>query len=122
MIVIAQTAVWTTGSLGCRRRGHATLMGPSPHTLCAVKDATMSLPVLIIKLYIPPPGATTIARPRLVKRLGEGLPHKLTVISAPAGSGKTTLVSDWVADCGRPVAWLSLEEADSDPARFLTYL
>jgi LuxR family maltose regulon positive regulatory protein len=44
------------------------------------------------------------------------------VISAPAGFGKTTLVSEWVVDCGRPTAWLSLDEGDSDPAFFLTYL
>ena len=48
--------------------------------------------------------------------------RKLTLISAPAGFGKTTLVSEWVAGCGRPVAWLSLDEGDNDPARFLTYL
>lgn len=48
--------------------------------------------------------------------------RKLTLVSAPAGFGKTTLVSVWVAGCGRQVAWLSLEEGDSDPARFLTYL
>ena len=46
---------------------------------------------------------------------------KLTLISAPAGFGKTTLVSDWIASCGRPAAWLSLDEADNDPARFMLY-
>src|SRR5579872_3919048 len=44
------------------------------------------------------------------------------IIAAPAGFGKTTLVSQWLADCGRPTAWLSLDEGDSDLARFLTYL
>ena len=48
--------------------------------------------------------------------------RKLTLISASAGFGKTTLVSEWVAGCGRPVAWLSLDEGDNDPARFLSYL
>ena len=52
----------------------------------------------------------------------DGLCTKLTLISAPAGFGKTTLVCDWAAACGRPVAWLSLDEGDSDPIRFLTYL
>lgn len=47
---------------------------------------------------------------------------RLTLISAPAGFGKTTLVSDWIAECGRPVAWLSLDEGDNDTVRFLTYL
>jgi LuxR family maltose regulon positive regulatory protein len=50
------------------------------------------------------------------------LQRKLTLLSAPAGFGKTTLVSEWVAGCGRPAAWLSLDEGDNDPTRFLTYL
>ncbi len=54
-------------------------------------------------------------------RLNEGLHRKLTLISASAGFGKTTLVSEWLADCERPVAWLSLDEMDNDPSRFLTY-
>ena len=59
-----------------------------------------------------------------MKRLDGGLAagHRLTLVSAPAGSGKTTLVSDWVAGCGRPAAWLSLDEGDSEPSRFLAYL
>jgi len=59
-----------------------------------------------------------------LERLDEGLSSgcKLTLISAPAGFGKTTLVSEWLATCGHPVAWLSLDEGDNDPARFLTYL
>jgi LuxR family maltose regulon positive regulatory protein len=82
----------------------------------------MSTPVLVTKLYVPRPGAGTIVRPRLVERLDVGLRRHLTLVSAPAGFGKTTLVSRWVGGCGRPVAWLSLDEADSDPARFLAYL
>ncbi len=63
-------------------------------------------------------------RPRLIERLNEGLSsgRKLTLISASAGFGKTTLVSEWIASCGKPVAWLSLDEGDNDPTRFLTYL
>lgn len=61
-------------------------------------------------------------RQRLVERLHAGLSRKLTLVSAPAGFGKTTLVSAWAAACERPVAWLSLDENDSDPTRFLTYL
>ncbi len=65
-----------------------------------------------------------VLRPRLMERLNEGLHRKLTLISAPAGSGKSTLVSAWATSNpgGRKVAWLSLDEEDSDPARFLTYL
>jgi LuxR family maltose regulon positive regulatory protein len=78
--------------------------------------------MLATKLYIPPPRSKIVLRPRLIERLNEGLHGKLTLISAPAGFGKTTLVSEWVASCGRPVAWLSLDEGDNDSARFLTYL
>ncbi len=82
----------------------------------------MSEPLLLTKLYIPPPRPKIVPRPRLVERLNEGLQRKLTLISASAGFGKTTLVSEWVAGCERPVAWLSLDEGDNDPTRFLTYL
>ncbi len=82
----------------------------------------VSTPILSTKLYVPAPRPQVVLRPRLAERLSEGLHRKLTLISAPAGFGKTTLVSDWVARCGRPVAWLSLDEADNDPTRFLTYL
>src|ERR1700690_1268874 len=82
----------------------------------------MSIPILTTKLYIPPPRPKVVVRHRLLERLNEGLHRKLTLVSAPAGFGKTTLVSDWVAGCGRHVAWLSLDEGDNDPARFLTYL
>ena len=63
-----------------------------------------------------------VARPRLIERLNEGKRHKLTLISAPAGFGKTTLVSEWAAGCERPTAWLSLDEGDNDPTGFLVYL
>ena len=84
----------------------------------------MSAPILATKLYIPPPRSKIVLRPRLIERLNEGLAAgcKLTLISAPAGFGKTTLVSEWIASCGRPVAWLSLDEGDNDPARFISYL
>src|SRR5205807_492924 len=55
-------------------------------------------------------------------RLNEGLQRKLTLISAPAGFGKTTLVSAWAAAAHRHVAWLSLDEMDNEPTRFLMYL
>lgn len=65
-----------------------------------------------------------VSRPRLIQRLNKGLHRKLTLISAPAGFGKTTLLSEWIAGCGprTRVAWLSLDEGDNDPARFLAYL
>jgi LuxR family maltose regulon positive regulatory protein len=60
----------------------------------------------------------------LIERLNEGLSagRKLTLISAPAGFGKTTQVSEWIASCGQPVAWLSLDKGDNDPTKFLAYL
>lgn len=84
----------------------------------------MSMPesILATKLYIPPLRSKVILRPRLIARLNEGLRGKLILISAPTGFGKTTLVSEWVAGCQWPTAWLSLDEGDNDPARFLTYL
>src|SRR5919199_4224557 len=81
----------------------------------------MSTPLLATKLYIPPPRPQVVYRPRLIERLDEGLYRKLTLISAPAGFGKTTLVSAWVADRAWPAAWLSLDAGDNDPARFLMY-
>jgi len=82
----------------------------------------MTVPLLTTKLYIPPIRRNLVPRPRLIDRLNAGLHRKLTLISAPAGFGKTTLVSGWVAGCERPAAWLSLDEGDNDPTRFLTYL
>ncbi|WP_343424290.1 hypothetical protein [Candidatus Amarolinea dominans] len=93
----------------------------------------MSTPILATKLYIPPARPKVVPRPRLIERLSEGLHGKLTLISAPAGFGKTTLVSEWVAALtpsplpagegpGVRVAWLSLDARDSDPTRFLAYL
>jgi LuxR family maltose regulon positive regulatory protein len=82
---------------------------------------------LATKLYIPPTRPELISRPRLIERLNAGLHRKLTLVSAPARFGKTTLVSEWVARCERlepkvRAAWLSLDERDSEPTRFLAYL
>ncbi|MBE2197427.1 MAG: LuxR family transcriptional regulator [Anaerolinea sp.] len=88
----------------------------------------MSTPILVTKLYIPPPRSNAVPRPRLAARLNAGLRqeqgagHKLTLISAAAGFGKTALLSEWIADCHLPVAWLALDEEDGNPVRFLAYL
>ncbi|MCL5995773.1 MAG: LuxR C-terminal-related transcriptional regulator [Chloroflexi bacterium] len=90
----------------------------------------MSIPITLLstKLYIPPVRPTLVSRPRLIVRLNAGLSVPLTLISAPAGFGKTTLVSEWVhtleamRDPPLRVAWLSLDEGDNDPARFFNYL
>jgi LuxR family maltose regulon positive regulatory protein len=57
-----------------------------------------------------------VSRPRLLERLDDGAEHDLTLVSAPAGYGKTTLLAEWAASVGRPVAWLALAESDADPA------
>lgn len=101
----------------------------------------MSVPILTTKLYIPQPRPKTVPRSRLTEQLNDGLlaRRKMTIISAPAGFGKTTLVNEWIAACrlaqvdfGLPsdaqagarlqFAWLSLDQRDSEPVRFLTYL
>jgi LuxR family maltose regulon positive regulatory protein len=63
-----------------------------------------------------------VPRPRLTERLNEGLHRRLTLISAPAGFGKTTLLSQWLAGCARPVAWISLADSENDLTHFLAYL
>ncbi len=106
----------------------------------------METPLLTTKLYIPPVRPELVSRPRLTERLNAGLHRKLTLVSAPAGFGKTTLLSEWIHSGVRsreyegrdgnvhktlPIpystlptlrfAWLSLDEGDNDPARFLAY-
>ncbi len=84
----------------------------------------MPAPILTTKLYLPLPRSGIVLRPRLIHHLNEGLSSgsRLTLISAPAGFGKTTLVGEWIASCGTSVAWLSLDEGDNDPGRFLSYV
>jgi LuxR family transcriptional regulator, maltose regulon positive regulatory protein len=82
----------------------------------------MSTPLLSTKLFLPPPRPQVVVRSRLLERLNEGLRRRLTLVSAPAGFGKTTLLGEWLAGCGRPAAWLSLDEGENDPRRFLAYL
>jgi len=76
------------------------------------------------KLHFPQVRPNLVPRPRLLEILEKGLRGPLTLISAPAGSGKTTLTAEWRAHSGSriPIAWLSLDSADNDPLRFLTYL
>ena len=104
-------------------------------------------PILATKLYIPPSRPELVPRPHLIERLNEGLHRKLTLVSAPAGFGKTTLVSNWLnklpgtdhrtvrldgakesefvnrkSKIQNGVAWLSLDDGDNDLARFLAYM
>jgi LuxR family transcriptional regulator, maltose regulon positive regulatory protein len=84
----------------------------------------LTAPILLTKLYFPAPRTNLAPRPHLVERLHQGLQGPLTLVSAPAGSGKTTLLSEWRQGpgAGLPVAYISLDPRDNDPARFLTYL
>lgn len=84
----------------------------------------MSISLLSTKLYIPPTRANAVKRPRLVEKLLVGLnqPGSFTLLSSPAGFGKTTLLSEFVAQLRQPVAWVSLDEGDNDPFRFWSYL
>ena len=82
-------------------------------------------PLVETKLYIPKPRRSLVPRPRLSERLSLGAQSRLTLISAPAGFGKTTLLTEWLArsPAGEPpIAWLSLDPADNQPASFWTYL
>ncbi len=85
----------------------------------------MSSPLLTTKLYIPQMRCDLVARPRLMERLKEGLRRRLTLVSAPAGFGKTTLLIEWHATLSGgevPLAWVSLDPGDNDPTRFWAYL
>ena len=82
----------------------------------------MQTTLLSTKLYLPLSRETLVARPRLTAILSNALTKGFTLVSAPAGYGKTTLVSSWLRETGISSAWLSLEESDNDPVRFLQYL
>lgn len=80
------------------------------------------VPLLITKLYQPQARANAVSREPLLRRLDAGLGGKLIAVLAAAGFGKTTLLADWCASHDGQVAWLSLDEGDNHPARFLTYV
>jgi LuxR family maltose regulon positive regulatory protein len=101
--------------------------GP-PSAPAGLAPALVPAPLLETKFYIPRPRRGLVPRPRLIERLDRGTAGKLTLVSAPAGFGKTTLLTEWLAAGSarrageRLVAWLSLDLADNDPASFWTYL
>ena len=79
-------------------------------------------PLLRTKLFVPKPSQPIVPRPHLVTLLNRSIQLPLIVISAPAGFGKTTLVSEWIRSINLPTAWLSLDHADDDPSCFFSYL
>ena len=82
----------------------------------------MDEPILKTKLYKPRLRSEMVSRPRLLERLKTGLKLKLTLVAAPAGYGKTTLLSEGIRDSQMPVGWLTLDEDDNDPTRFWSYI
>ncbi|HLO16442.1 MAG TPA: hypothetical protein VK206_16540, partial [Anaerolineales bacterium] len=82
----------------------------------------MKTDLLVSKFYFSPHRQNLVQRPHLLEDLDAGLSGKLTLVSAPAGFGKTTMVSEWIRYCGHPTAWLSLDKNDNDLSRFLIYL
>ena len=85
---------------------------------------TAAGPLLQTKLYIPKWRPGLVQRPQLIERLNQGSEGKLTLISAPAGFGKTTLLAEWLSAnpvSERPAAWVSLDQSDNDPALFWAY-
>ena len=90
-----------------------------------LRGGGMAGPLLATKLHVPRRQRSLVARPRLSERLSRGAESALTLVSAPAGFGKTTLLAQWLAAApadGRSVAWLSLDQRDNDPELFWTYL
>jgi LuxR family maltose regulon positive regulatory protein len=90
------------------------------HPILARRDPLH--PLLATKLHVPRPRAQLVHRAHLIERLQQGAERALTLVSAPAGFGKTTLLAQWLMESRMPVAWLSLEAEDNDPTRFLSYL
>src|SRR5437660_6678629 len=115
-------------ALPTRQEHHApaqkTMDGPAP----VVKDPTDTAtampaqPLLSTKLYVPRPPARLVHRSRLIERLRQGLSQSLILLCAPAGFGKTTLLAEFLAGCGVPAVWLSLDAEDNDPQHFLSTL
>ena len=82
----------------------------------------MTTPLLATKLFAPPPPLRSLERQHLMQRLDAGFHSKLTLVCAPAGFGKSTLLGTWAQACEHPSAWLSLDEGDRDPNQFAAYL
>jgi LuxR family transcriptional regulator, maltose regulon positive regulatory protein len=88
----------------------------------AINSEDTQYPLLDTKLYVPQPRSDVVQRKHLIDRLNDGFNHKLTLISAPAGFGKTTILSEWISQSEIPVAWISLDKGDNDSVQFINYL
>jgi len=85
------------------------------------REREVAMPLLETKLYIPRARPDIVPRQRLIERLDGGTNRRLTLVSAPAGFGKTTLLAEWIRQSGRRVCWVSLDESDNDLSRFWAY-
>lgn len=108
--------IFRAGQMSALLRGHF-LLGREMH----MDQATYS-PLIATKLHIPTYGSDLLHRHQLVEEIDEVGMARVILICAPAGFGKTTAVSQWISSAGKPAGWLSLDESDSDPARFWRYL
>ena len=130
-LTLARLEMATT-SLDATLSDSEQFIAPAIETTHASKQATTSppsrettiplQPLITTKQHPPRLPAQYVSRPRLLELLEQGIQRPLTLVSAPAGSGKTTLLAEWAAQSALPLAWISLEPADNDPARFLSYL
>ena len=82
----------------------------------------MSTPILVTKLFAPPRVVQAVPRPRLVQQLDSGLNRKLTLVCAPAGFGKSSLLGEWAVGCHQPCVWVSLGPSEKDVQQFLAYV
>jgi len=101
---------------------HKNVLNSFATKICLIIITIMLTSILATKLFAPRQRPKSVPRPELLQRLNEALYGRLTLISAPAGFGKTTLASQWITKSGYPHAWLSLDKSDSDPSRFLIYV
>ena len=100
---------------------HPFLLWKGYNRICSLGILILTTSVLATKLHIPPFRPSSISRPLLLDALEKGLSSKLTLISAPAGFGKTTILSEWAQKCEKPFAWFSVDERDNDPQRFFMH-
>jgi LuxR family maltose regulon positive regulatory protein len=96
--------------------------GEAPFSGTGAGDSQLVDTLIKTKLYVPEPRSNVLPRTLLIERLNTGIAGKLTLVSAPAGYGKSTIVEQWIQIIERPLAWISLDEDDNDPYRFLSYL
>jgi len=104
---------------GQRTAAVSAVVVEGPPEAQAVVPGDPLTPLLATRLHVPRSPAQLVPRARLIERLRQGLSQSLILLCAPAGFGKTTLLAQFLAECSVPAAWLSLQEEDNDPLRFL---